>query len=80
MAERALVLGVGNILFSDEGIGVRTVERLQRYAALPDNVVLMDGGTLGIRLMDAIMDCDVLVVVDAVLGGGEPGTIYRLEG
>ncbi len=40
----------------------------------------MDGGTLGIRLMDAIMDCDVLVVVDAVLGGGEPGTIYRLEG
>ena len=75
MAERALVLGVGNILFSDEGIGVRTVGRLQRYSALPDNVVLMDGGTLGTRHMDAIMDCDVLVVVDAVLGGGEPGTI-----
>ena len=40
----------------------------------------MDGGTLGIRLMDAIMGCDLLIVVDAVLGGGEPGTLYRLEG
>lgn len=80
MAEQVLILGVGNILFSDEGIGVRTVERLQGCAALPENVTLMDGGTLGIRLMDAIMSCDVLIVVDAVLGGGQPGTIYRLEG
>ena len=73
MAEQVLVLGVGNILFSDEAIGVRTVEHLQQCASLPGNVELMDGGTLGIRLMDAIM-------VDAVLGGGEPGTLYRLEG
>ncbi len=80
MAEQVLVLGVGNILFSDEGIGVRTVEHLQRCAVLPENVTLMDGGTLGIRLMDAIMGCDLLIVVDAVLGGGEPGTLHRLEG
>ena len=80
MAEQVLVLGVGNILFSDEAIGVRTVEHLQQCASLPGNVQLMDGGTLGIRLMDAIMGCDLLIVVDAVLGGGEPGTLYRLEG
>ena len=80
MAEQVLVLGVGNILFSDEGIGVRTVEHLQRCAVLPENVTLRDGGTLGIRLMDAIMGSDLLIVVDAVLGGGEPGTLYRLEG
>ena len=55
MAEQVLVLGVGNILFSDEAIGVRTVEHLQQCASLPGNVELMDGGTLGIRLMDAIM-------------------------
>ena len=79
MAEQVLVLGVGNILFSDEAIGVRTVEHLQQCASLPGNVELMDGGTLGIRLMDAIMGCDLLIVVDAVLGGG-PGTLYRLEG
>ena len=78
MAEQVLVLGVGNILFSDEAIGVRTVEHLQQCASLPGNVELMDGGTLGIRLMDAIMGCDLLIVVDAVLGGGEPGTLYRL--
>ena len=77
MAEQVLVLGVGNILFSDEAIGVRTVEHLQQCASLPGNVELMDGGTLGIRLMDAIMGCDLLIVVDAVLGGGEPGTLYR---
>ena len=71
MAEQVLVLGVGNILFSDEAIGVRTVEHLQQCASLPGNVELMDGGTLGIRLMDAIMGCDLLIVVDAVLGGGE---------
>ena len=80
MAEQVLVLGVGNILFSDEAIGVRTVEHLQQCASLPGNVELMDGGTLGIRLMDAIMGCDLLIVVDGVLGGGEPGTLYRLEG
>ena len=73
MAEQVLVLGVGNILFSDEAIGVRTVEHLQQCASLPGNVELMDGGTLGIRLMDAIMGCDLLIVVDAVLGGGEAG-------
>ena len=79
MAERALVLGVGNILFSDEGIGVRTVERLQRYAALPDNVVLMDGGTLGIRLMDAIMDCDVLVVYCELAGHRPEAVVIGME-
>ena len=54
MAEQVLVLGVGNILFSDEAIGVRTVEHLQQCASLPGNVELMDGGTLGIRLMNTI--------------------------
>ena len=46
MAEQVLVLGVGNILFSDEAIGVRTVEHLQQCASLPGNVELMDGGIL----------------------------------
>ena len=63
MAEQVLVLGVGNILFSDEAIGVRTVEHLQQCASLPGNVELMDGGTLGIRLMDAIMGCDLLIIL-----------------
>ena len=80
MEQRILILGVGNILFSDEGIGVCAVEYLREHATLPDNVVLMDGGTLGMRLMDAIMDCDLLIVLDAVLGEGAPGSLYQLEG
>lgn len=77
---RILVLGVGNILFTDEGIGVRAVEELTRLYDFSDNVTLMDGGTLGTRLMDPIMDCDLLIVVDAVLGDGPAGSVYRLVG
>jgi len=78
--KRILVLGVGNILFTDEGIGVRAVDELERLYDMSDNVTLMDGGTLGTRLMDPIMNCDFLIVIDAVLGDGEPGSIYRLTG
>lgn len=77
---RVLVLGVGNILLSDEGFGVAAVNRLERDYAWPDNVRLLDGGTLGLFLMPDIMDADFLVVLDVVLGPGAPGTIYRLEG
>ena len=77
---RVLVLGVGNILLSDEGFGVAAVERLEREYVWPDNVRLLEGGTLGLFLMPDIMDCDQLVVLDAVLGPGAPGTIYLLEG
>ncbi|MFO7598124.1 MAG: HyaD/HybD family hydrogenase maturation endopeptidase [Desulfocurvibacter africanus] len=75
-----LVLGVGNILFTDEGVGVRLVERLQAEYDFSENVTLMDGGTLGTRLMDPIMACKYLIVVDAVLGEGASGSIYRLTG
>lgn len=78
--EKILVLGVGNILFTDEGIGVRAVEAAEAGYAFPDNVTLLDGGTLGMGLMDALLDCDVAFVLDAVLGGDEPGAIYRLTG
>ncbi len=75
-----LVLGVGNILFTDEGVGVRLVEKLQQDYDFSENVTLMDGGTLGTRLMDYIMSSALLIVVDAVLGGDEPGSVYRLTG
>ena len=78
--KRILVLGVGNILFTDEGIGVRVVEHLQEAYTFSDNVTLMDGGTLGTKLMGPILECDMLIVVDAVLGDGAPGTTYRLTG
>ena len=74
------MLGVGNILCSDEGLGVRAVSILNEQYAFPANVRLEDGGTMGMRLMDMLMDCDRLLVMDAVLCGGRPGDIYRLTG
>ncbi len=78
--KRILVLGVGNILFTDEGIGVRCVEELQNRFTCSDNVTLMDGGTLGSKLMGPIMESDYLIVIDAVLCDDAPGSIYRLMG
>ncbi|MFW6324966.1 MAG: HyaD/HybD family hydrogenase maturation endopeptidase [Desulfovibrionales bacterium] len=78
--KQILVLGVGNILYADEGVGVKVVNMLQQKYEFSDNVALCDGGTLGMRLMGPIMEADLLIVVDAVLGDGPPGTIYRLIG
>lgn len=73
-----LVLGVGNILLKDEGVGVRVVEAL-RSRDLPPGVELMDGGTLGLDLMSPISRADHLIVVDAVRAGDEPGVVYRFR-
>lgn len=72
------VLGVGNILLKDEGVGVRVVERLANQYAFPEHVRVVDGGVLGVRLMGIIADTDVLIVVDAVCNHKPPGTLYRL--
>ena len=74
------ILGVGNILLSDEGAGVRVVERLQEQYEFPDNVRLFDGGVLGIKLMGIISESDHLIVVDVIRGNEKPGTLYRMEG
>ncbi|MEW6349786.1 MAG: HyaD/HybD family hydrogenase maturation endopeptidase [Thermodesulfobacteriota bacterium] len=77
--ERIVVLGVGNTLLKDEGVGVRAVEALQQRYLFPEHVSLVDGGTQGLWLMSTIQQADHLIVVDAVLGKGAPGTLYRLE-
>lgn len=80
MAERKiLILGVGNVLLADEGVGVHTVRRLQEEYDFPPQVLLVDGGTLGVSLMEYIQSCDYLIVIDAVRGGHAPGSVYRLE-
>lgn len=72
------ILGVGNILLKDEGVGVRVVERLAAEYDFPDHVQVLDGGVLGIRLMGVIGSTDVLIVVDAMRNRKPPGTLYRL--
>lgn len=77
---KRLVLGVGNLLLSDEGIGIHAVQRLLKSKALPADVELVDGGTAGLGLLYYIEGVDTLVIIDAVETGGPPGTIVRLDG
>ena len=75
---RAVVLGVGNILLSDEGIGVHAVNALAARYELPPEVVVIDGGTSAMDCLDQIASADLLLIADCVRGGHEPGTLVRL--
>ena len=79
MTENIMVLGVGNILYRDDGVGIRVVEKLERQYDFSDNVTLVDGGVLGINLLGIIAGADKLIVVDTVLNHGAPGDFHRLE-
>ena len=75
-----MILGVGCILFADEGFGVRVIEKLEAQYEFPDNVSVVDGGVLGINLLGVISMADHLIVVDAIRNKGNPGDLYRLDG
>ena len=75
-----MVLGIGNILYSDEGFGVQVVEKMQWLYEFSDNVMFVDGGVLGINLLGVISQPEHLIVVDTVRNKGNPGDLYRLEG
>lgn len=70
-----LVLGIGNLLWADEGFGVRAVEELDRRFVFPPTVRLLDGGTQGLYLVQDVRDADILVVFDAIDYGLAPGTL-----
>ena len=71
------IVGVGNILLKDEGIGVRVVKQLENEYTFPPDIVLIDGGTDGPHLTSLMADFDKIIVIDAVEGGENPGTIYK---
>ena len=74
------MLGIGNLVMSDDGVGVRVVHLLEEHYRFPAEVTLLDGGTLGLDLLPKLEGVDRLVVLDAVETGGEPGTVVRLSG
>ena len=75
-----LVLGLGNLVHSDDGVGVHAIQRLRSDSLVPLGVVLMDGGTQGLSLLPHISGFQRLLVIDAVDAGQPPGTLIRLEG
>ena len=75
-----LVLGIGNLIMSDDGIGVRVVQLLSGRYRFPAGVSIVDGGTLGLDLLPKLEGVERLLVVDAVEMGRPPGSIVRLCG
>jgi hydrogenase maturation protease len=75
-----LVLGLGNILRQDEGLGIHAVGRLQTRYRLPRQVRALDGGTMGLDLLPYLEDASAVLLIDAVQTGQPPGSLVRLEG
>lgn len=73
MSSSILILGIGNLLWADEGFGVRAVEALNERYVFPGHVRLLDGGTLGLNLVQHVQDARRLIVFDAIDYGLAPG-------
>ena len=79
MRNRIALIGLGNILLKDEGVGVHAVEALKRNCEFPEEVRLIDGGTLGLDLLPLIEGLEKILFVDAMDLKKEPGTIAVIE-
>ena len=79
MPDRVLILGIGNVLWADEGFGVRCIEAMAETYAMPSQVRLLDGGTQGLYLLPFLEEADALIVFDAVDYGLPPGTLKVVE-
>ena len=77
--QHILLLGIGNVLWADEGFGVRVIEHLQKNYRFPEQVQVMDGGTQGVYLVEHVQAANVLVVFDAVDYGLSEGTLKCIE-
>ncbi|HTS75368.1 MAG TPA: HyaD/HybD family hydrogenase maturation endopeptidase [Bryobacteraceae bacterium] len=75
-----LILGLGNLVHADDGLGVHAIHLLQQDPRVPPDVTLLDGGTQGLSLIPHISGFKRVLVIDAVDVGEAPGTLLRLEG
>ena len=80
MTSTVLVLGVGNLLLGDEGLGPRAIAELERVYRFPPAVRVLDGGTAGLSLLSEVTAVEKLVVLDAVQAGVNPGSVVAMEG
>lgn len=80
LPERTVVLGIGNVLLSDEGVGVHAIKALAQRYEETKQVEIVDGGTAGMELLPLLEGAHHLIVVDAIRCGQPPASIVRLEG
>lgn len=74
------VIGLGNVVLSDDGVGVKAVQRLRDRYAFSDDVELVEGGTAGLLLLPLLADARRVIIVDAIDTGAPAGTLVRLDG
>lgn len=74
-----LVLGLGNLLLADEGAGPRVIRHLTTFYRFPACVELVDGGTMGMALLEWISNRSHIIIIDAIRTGNPPGTIQRID-
>jgi len=79
MKPKVSLIGLGNILLMDEGVGVHAIEALRKNFDFPEDVLLLDGGTLGLDLLPYVEEMEKIIFVDAVNLQKEPGTIAIIE-
>lgn len=77
---RIVILGVGNLLLSDEGLGVHALAALERDYDFPPEVELVDGGTCGMELLEPLTGVDLLILLDVIRANRAPGELIALRG
>lgn len=74
-----VIIGIGNILLQDDGVGVHVITQLEKEESLPSTIELVDGGTSTLETLGYFLDYRKVIVVDCLRAGLEPGTIYRIK-
>jgi hydrogenase maturation protease len=77
MEKKTVILGIGNLILKDEGVGIHAIRRLEAME-LPSGIEVVDGGTDAMDLLPYFQDFERIIVIDALRAGGEPGSIYRV--
>ena len=75
---KILILGIGNVLMGDEGVGVHAIKELEKES-FPPNVTLLDGGTGGFHLLEYLQEYPTIIMIDATMDGKPAGTISLIE-
>jgi hydrogenase maturation protease len=78
MSQPLLILGIGNVLLGDEGIGVHVIRELEKKQ-FPEYITVIDGGTGGFHLLELFKDFRKIIMIDATLDGNKPGTVRLLK-
>lgn len=78
-APQIMIMGIGNVLFTDEGFGIHVIKKIEDLYTFSENVEVVDGGVLGVHLLGVMSRADHLIVIDIIRNNGAPGSLYRID-